>query len=282
MGDYNPPSVGAQTGQELQAYTQYLPGLLQATANQAAPIGQSLQNETAQIAPQQQALNSQLFGQYAPQLYNLGNQLNQQQTQAGVNTALSEIQGQGGQLANATQALQQQLNPAYYSTLNAEQPQIANLLNSINLTGNGLTGSEQRQVQQSNAQQDAARGIANTPSQTSTVANAMNYGTALQQKGAALSNALNTATSFLNPSQGPVSAFNIGTGAASQQSSNPGANQFVGIGNANQGAQMAGSMGNSLFSNIGQTNQANQQIYANQRTPFDYVNQSMSAMGSII
>lgn len=284
MGDYNPPSVGSQTAQELQAYTNYLPGLLQATANQAAPIGQSLQAETAQIAPQQQAEQSQLFQQYAPQLYALGNQIQSGSTQAGVNTALQELQGQGGQLLNATQQAQEQLDPGYYSTRAAEAPQMQNLVNAINVTGNGLTASEQRQVEQSNAQQDAARGIANTPSQTATVSNAMNYGTALTNKVGALSSALNTATNFLNPSQGPVSAFNVGTGASSAQNTatNPGGSQFLGIGSANQGSQMASSLGNSLLGQIGQTNQNNQQILANQRTPFDYVNQGLSAIGSII
>ncbi len=229
MSTGSAPGVNETTASQLQAYIQNLPQLLNVTAAQTGPVGQQVQNAANQLAPQQQQLQSQLFGQYAPELYNIGNQLNQQQTQAGVNQASNILQNGGGALAQQVQNLDQQLNPQYYQTRQAEGNQLSNLLGSINL--GGLTSNESRQVQQSNAQQDAQRGILNSPSQTATVSNAMNYGSALQQKQANLAGAIQSATNFLQPSQSGISAFNIGTGAATTQA-NPGATQFLGTQNA--------------------------------------------------
>lgn len=245
------------TAQQLQAYIQYLPGLLQTTANQTLPVGQTEQNAQNILAPQQQQLQNQLYSQNAPGLYNTGNQLNALQSQAGISQALGNLNSsQGQQLSQAAITADQQANPQYYAALNQAGGQLSNLLGSINL--GGLTGSETAQVQRGLAQQDAQKGITNSPSQTAAVSNAMNFGTALQAKQANLANAINTATSFLPASRTGVNTFAVGSGQSTTQS-NPGASQFLGV-NANNAASSASSgnqaQGSNLLSNItsGQNN----------------------------
>lgn len=266
MGTGSPPGVQESTGQMLQAYTQNLPALLQATANQSGPVAQTLQNTSNTIAPQQQALESSLYGQYAPELYNIGNHLNSINSAGGINTAISNITGAGGQLATDTENLQKQLDPEYYATRAAAGSQVNNLLNSIDL--NGLSGSERAEVERSNAQQDAQRGILNSPSQTATTQNAMNFGSALQAKRNSLANAISTATSFLPSSQGPVNAFNVGSGAASAPATNPGASMFLGAGQSGDAQAQAqnNALGSGLLNSTSSTSQNNASLGQQART----------------
>lgn len=259
--NYGTPSPNESTAQALQSYIQYLPQLLNVMSAQTPQLAQTQQNVEAGIAPQAQNLETNLYANSAPQLYDIGNQLNAQQSQAGISQALNNLNStQGQQLSQAAITADQQANPQYYQNVGAAGNQLTNLLNSINL--NGLTGSENAQVARAVAQQDAQKGILNSPSQTATVANAMQFGTALQQKQANLANAINTATSFLPSSRSGVNTFNVGTGAATTQS-NPGANEFLGTQNnaTNNATSNATSSSNNLLSNItGQQNNANQLI----------------------
>lgn len=279
QGDPSPSSTQDSTASQLQAYTQYLPQLLNTTANQTLPVGQTNQAAQNVLAPEQQQLQDALYGQYAPELYNIGNQLNQQQTQAGLSQALQNINGTGGQLATAQEQMAEQANPQYYAALGQAGNQLGNLLGSINL--GGLTGSEEAQVQRSNAQQDAARGIANTPSQTATESNAMNFGTALQAKQANLAQAINTASTFLPNAQTGVNTFATATGQNGTTQSNPGANQFLGVNANNQAIAAASSnsaAGNTAQSNINSTANNQASLLANQRNSLDMVNSTLSSL----
>jgi hypothetical protein len=277
MADPQPIPTQESTNQQLQAYIQNMPGLISSTSAGAVPLAEAQQAATDATAPQQAALEQQLLAQYGPQLSSIGNtitaQSNEQQAQN--NTAL--MQGAGGQEANAAQALQEQLDPQYYATRAAAGNQIQNLLGSINL--GGLTGSEAAQVERANNQSDAQRGIANSPSQTATVSNAMNFGTALQAKQNNLENALSSATSFMNQSQGPINGFQVATG----QSPSSGATTPTSFGGGSTGANAASganSLGQSLLGGINSTATNNANITANRRDVLDRINGSVSSLPS--
>ena len=253
MSGGSPQPVTNQTAAMLQAYTANLPQLLQSTANQSGPIAQALQNTSNTIEPQNAALQSQLYGTYAPQLANTGNLINQITSQGGINTANQNVTGAGGTLATNVQNLDKTLNPLYYQTQANAGAQANNLLNSIDLSG--LSGSERAEVQRSNAQQDAQRGILNSPSQTATVQNAMQFGTALQAKRNALSSAISTATSFLPSAKSGIDTTGLATGTATN-TANPGTSQFAGAGPS--GAAQAQTQNNNLASGLlGATSSAN-------------------------
>lgn len=276
-GDPAPQSTGESTDTQLQAYIKNLPSLLNVTANQTLPVGQTTQAAAEVLSPEQQALQDKLFAQYGPELYKLGDQLNAQESGAGINTALTNLQGGGGKLIDAATAADKQANPEYYAARAQAGSQLSNLLGSIDLSG--LSGSERSEVERSNAQQDAQRGIANTPSQTATVQNAMQFGTALQAKRNALSQAISTATSFLPSAKSGVDAFSVGTGAATTPASNPGASQFLGVGNAANSAAGANSAtGNNLLGTINSTSNTAAGINANRRNSLDQVNSTLSSL----
>ena len=278
-GDPPAQSTGDSTAQQLQALTQYLPGLLNTTANQTLPVGQTTQAAENILDPQQQALQNQLYAQYAPELQTIGNQLNQQNTQAGLSNALTNINGTGGQLATAQEQMAEQANPQYYTALGEAGGQLSNLLGSINL--GGLTGSEEAQVQRSNAQQDAQRGILNSPSQTATESNAMNFGTALQAKQANLASAIQTASNFLPNAQTGVNTFATATGQNGTTQSNPGASQFLGVNGSNTATNAASansSAANAAQGAINTTANTAASIDANQRNTLDMVNSTLSSL----
>lgn len=260
--NYGTPSGPGSTSDALQAYIKYLPSLLNVTSAQTPGLAQTAQNTEAQIAPQAQQLQNELYAQNAPSLYNIGNTLNAQQSAAGITQAQNNYNGAGGDLARTAISADQMANPEFYAAKAQAGNKLSELLSSINL--NGLTGSETAQVQRGLAQQDAQKGILASPSQTATVSNAMQFGSALQQKQQNLASAISTATSFLPSSKSGVNTFGIGTGAATTQS-NPGASQFLGTNNnaAGNATQTANATGNNLLNNItGQQNNANSLISA--------------------
>lgn len=277
QGDPPAASTGESTAAQLQAYIQYLPQLLNTTANSTLPVGQATQAASAVLSPEQQALQDQLFAEFYPQLQGLGDQLNASESGAGITQASNNLSGAGGNLISQAIAADEQANPEYYAARSQAGSKLSDLLNSVNL--NGLTGSETAQVQRSNAQQDAQRGILASPSQTATVSNAMNFGTALQTKQANLASAISSASSFLPNSQSGVNAFAIGSGSATTPQSNPGTSQFLGTGsNATNTAASNTATGTSLLGDINSTATNAANIDANRRNSLDQVNATLSSL----
>lgn len=281
-------SVGDSTAQQLAAYTQYLPQLLNVTANQTLPVGQTTQNAANSLAPQAQQLQTQMATQDLPGLTQLGNQLNQIQNQGGISNAQSALSGSGGQLAQQEEGLQQQLDPQYYAARAASGSAIGNLLTQLGGANSvGLNGSDIDNINRSLAQQDAQKGLLNAPSQTAAVSNALqfgNQGSTLQaQKTNTLSQALNAATAFLPSSQGQISAANNGTGAASNQSTSAGQSNFLGSNNGQtSSAQNTNSgLGTSLLGGINSTSTNAANINANRRNSLDMTTQVLGSLPSV-
>lgn len=286
--DPTPTSTGDSTAQQLQAYIANLPQLLQTTANSTLPVGQTNQNAANSLSPQAQQLQTQMANQDLPGLTQLGNQLNQIQNQGGIANANSAVTGQGGQLALNEQALQQQLDPQYYATRNAQGNAIGNLLTQLGGgNGVGMNGSDMANINRGLAQQDAQKGLLNAPSQTAALSNAVqfgNQGAALQAtKTNTLSQALNAATAFLPSSQGQVSATNNGTGNASNQSTSAGQSNFLGSNNGQTGPAQSSnsSLGTSLLGGINNTATNNANITANRRNSLDMTTQVLGSLPSV-
>ena len=283
-GDPAPLTTQESTAQQLAALTSGLPGLMNAIGSTTLPYQQQIQNAQNVIAPQQAALNNQLYAQYVPQLNAINNSLNNTNALAAAQTGLNILQGPGQAEALQAQAIQQKLDPEYYATRANTGQKVNELLNSFNL--NGLSGSERAEVERSNAQQDSSRGIVNAPSQTATVSNAMSFGSALQNKRNALSQAIANATSYLPSSQGQVSALGVAGGnqAQGQSNTNTAGNQFSGV-STSQVGQLGGAnnqQASSLMGNINNTALNSANINANRRDTLDRVNSTMTASGNLI
>lgn len=240
----------------LQAYTKYLPNLIQLVAAQQPGVAQQQYNATAQTQPQYNQLNLDQARQFALPLAEVGQQVQRSNALAGGDTNLAQIQGSGGQAAQAASQLAQQINPNYYNVQNASSGKAVDLLNSINL--NGLSGGEQAAVERSLAQSNSGTGNLGLDNATNTVNNAMNFGGAFNQKLGTLSNALGsanqTATSAQNTGFNPVNIAlgqpnastmsNFGTGTFSPTNSgtqNSSASNAFGFGSSMLGGMQSGN-----------------------------------------
>lgn len=260
-------------GSVLNAYSQYLPGLIQSTAAQQPNVAQQQFNATLGTQPLYNALNLQQAQNYAVPLAQVGQEVQASNAQAGGATNYNSIMGSGGAAALAAGDLAHASNPGYYQVQNAANNQATNLLNSYNM--NGLSGGEQSAVERSLARDNNTTGNLGNSNATNTISNAMNFGDAFHAKQNSLGNALGaanqTATSAQNTGFNPVNIAlgqpnastmgNFGTGTFS----NTGAGtQNASAGNAfNFGSSMLGGMQGANNASIG----ANAQLQAGQSVP---------------
>lgn len=253
---FNAPN---QTNRNIQALITLLPQLTEAVTtaqnNAILPQARAQLLASKETSPEYAQLMSQMLSIYGPQLSDIGNILIGKNMTGYADVLTNLLKGSGGAAATAANDLQQQLqmknNPEYYATRKLESSRLADLLNSIDLSGN-LSTTENRQISQSLAQDAARRGTQTAPSNTETVANAMQFGNAgTQRKTLAqnqLASAINAATSFLPQSNtGAQNAFQIATAGAS--SSNPGLAMFTGI-NTPSTQTGATGLGSQLFSGL--------------------------------
>lgn len=261
-GNYTPPPVSASTGEQLQALTQYLPGLMQTYNKQLLPSAQADLATQQAVAPGQQALNTSLYGTYGPQIANISNQISAQQTQADT----ANLAQNGQQLAQAGKAAQQVADPEYYATRALAGQKTQDLLNSINV--NGLSGSEQAQVERSLNQQAQQGGSPDISSGLKTVQNASTFGSALQAKRDALGQAIGQATNFLPAAKSGVDVFQQVTGRPSS-TGNTNAAQAT---SAQPVGSTASNLTNQLFGNIAGIQAQNQDIHAAAQPVTSFVN----------
>ena len=256
--------------QVLQAYAQYLPGLVSATAAQQPGIAQNQLNATLATQPLYNALNLQQAQQYAEPLARVGQDVTRSNALAGGETQLAQMRNTGVDTAQAADAIARAANPNYYRVQDASSRQAQNMLNAINL--GGLSPGEGNALERSTNQQMAATGNLGIYNPTNTISNAMNFGDRYNQKigqmGQALGAANQTATSAQNTGFNPVNLAigqpnsstmgNFGTGTFSNTSANTqnasGQNAF-GFGQ--------GVMGNMSSMNNAFTGAAAQQAAAN-------------------
>jgi hypothetical protein len=202
--------------QLLQLYGQALPQIGNVTSAQATPINTALASSAAAANPIYTGSTLSQLNSLASGFGNAGNTLSTQQGQFNASLLGSPV-AQG--ITNNATSLLNQTNPAQA----AANSQAANLVNSINL--NGLTGGEQEAVERSLNQSLNGTGNLGLNNSTNAVANAMDFGSALQAKRAALGSALGTATGVSgqqNTNFNPIS----GVMNLSNPSSNFGLGQF--------------------------------------------------------
>lgn len=261
------PSTSESTGSIISALTQYLPGYMAVQNAQLGPQANAQLEVAKQISPQYSELLNGLYQKYAPQLAQTGVNVDAINRQGAANTDLNILRGSGGDLAKEAVGIDKQLNPEYYKTRALEGDKLSQLLGSINL--DNANPEAERLINQ-----ESARTGNNTVPQnaTNTVSNALSFGSQLQSRRDSLSQALSTATNFLQPSQGQ---FNPVVTALNRPSSNTGNNQFQGVTNP---SNQAYNSGNQLLQTATAANQQSNQINANRRDTLDRVTQVMGSV----
>jgi len=155
-----------------------------------------------------------------------------QMQELGLKTDLANVEGTGGELAAKATELDKATNPEFYSTRTASSNTLSDLFKSINLSGD-LTGGEQSAIERGNNRANINSGIS-TPTPTSAVSAAMNYGNAstakkLAQQGVA-AGAVGAASGALPAMRSPIDPFQIATGRSSTPASNPGLSTATSVG----------------------------------------------------
>lgn len=200
--DPKAPNIGKSTEKMLQAYTKYLPGLLDITAQQIAPT------EQAKLEAQRQTLPG-----YSDLYLNT---LTPAEIEAKRQTALGDVatnrmifDGPGRDLISSARGIEALAAPELVQTRERVSKGFGDLLSTIDPTG-ALSPTEREEIRREVNRQNFERGNLGTPSQTSTVENAMMFGEAGRnrqlQSQAALGQALQGATSFLQGGAAPTFA----------------------------------------------------------------------------
>lgn len=183
------------------------------------PTSQTIQGAVSTVTPEQLQMLNSMYAQYGPQLAQTSGTVQEASQNAASQANADSLNGPQGQAAiNAALAADQQVNPETYATRTATGNALQTLLGTDTAALSGqLSGSENRAIGQSIAQQGLQTGLTNAPSQSQTVANAMQYGNATyqrqQQAQSNLENAISQATSFIPASNNNnVNAWAVGTG----------------------------------------------------------------------
>lgn len=257
-GNYSAPAPELMS-QVLAAYQQYIPGIAASTAQGIPTLANAQLGATADTADAYNKINLDQLNKYGLSTAQAGQQITNSNALAGANTNLAQITGAGGQAANAAVALNRSANPDYYQAQDAAAKGAAEAVNAINL--NGLSPGEQAATERANNQNLNGTGNLGLNNNTNTIANAMNFGGAFNNKLGLLNSATTTAANVANSasSNGGVNAANIALGQPNATAmGNFGTGTFTNTTPATQNASTsaATSIGNSLLGNMTSANNA--------------------------
>lgn len=271
--------TGETTAQQMQGYIDNIDKYTQATNNNVLPTEQSLLDARRQIQPQQSQFELDNARQFLPQFTQLGldQQAQQSQGQAANDAAL--LNGSGRDLVKANLSAQQLADPEYYKTRQQTGDQISRLYGSLDDPNGGLSGTERAEIDRSLARDNVAKGI-DSPTNTSAVQSAMQFGAAGAKRKAdkqqAINAAVQTAGNVMPTLKSGVDVLQLTTGRPSTNNvglGQMGANREVGAATQN--------MGQNLFNQIGENSRQTADINSKKRTAFDSVMSVMNSTGNL-
>lgn len=270
MGDEKAPSVQKSTARTVASVKRNLPYYTDIANQQILPIEQAKLEATQQISPEYQQLLTQLYGQYAPKLAQIGAQTEDINRRAAADTDLGILNNSGAAISSAYRSADQALNPEYF----ANRAQLSNSLGQL-LALNDLSRPN-IEAERLVSQEEARSGNAGTPSATSTLANALSFGNEGIKRQNQLSQAIAIGSAMLPNIR---SSFDPAANALTRGSSNAGQSQF--LGNREIGNEAFGAAQDLLNTSTG-LQATSMNINANRRDPLDRVNETFgSTVGSV-
>lgn len=269
MSDPKAPETNSSVDAIGKAITYQLPGIIKAYNSQIVPTEQAKVDASRVVSPQYSQLLSDLYKTYAPQLAQAGTNVDTQNRTANANTTANILGDQGAKTAAAYTSIEQQNNPEYYKTRALEGNKLSELLSSINL--NNPNPEAERLINQENSRS----GQLGNSSNTNTVANALNFGSAKAQRQSTLSNAISTATQFLQPSNNQAAQVAYGASAAPSTTNAAGnaISQFSGV---TPTGQTTYDTGNNVLGAASSAQNTAMGINANRRDVIDRLNSTIS------
>lgn len=207
-----------------EAYATAYPKIMAANRDEIQAMMQKDLDMQRQFTPQQQRLDyDTLVGDKKAGIPGVldygrvGSRLTDQTRSLDAGTDLDIMRQQGPYMAEATMDQLAITDQPFMRTREAGARGISDLLGSINM--GGLSGGERAEIERMNARRNLQRGSAGGGGNLTAIENAMQFGSALDRKRAALGNALQTATSFMAGSRSgfdPIQAT-LGRGSGTNQ-----------------------------------------------------------------
>ena len=279
------PAQPAQetTDNMMQGYIKNLDGLTQATTRNIQPTEQALLDAKKAIGPQQAQYDLEHMQRFLPQFTKLGLEQQSQQNMGQAANDAALLRGPGQDLVSANLEAQKLADPEYYATRAAASDQLARLMGTLDDPNGGLSATERAEIERSTARTNSQRGI-ESPTGTSAVESAMNFGSAganrKNQKQQAINAAVQTAGQVMPALRSGVDVLQLTTGRPSQQ--NVG---VMGMPNSGDVGKTSMNLGTQLMNQVGENSRQTADINSRKRTAFDTVNsvmQNASQMTSAI
>ena len=227
LTEQSPKDVGKDYG---KMYAASYPQIMGAIRGQLQPTAQKELDVQRQFTPQQQRLawetaqGSEGIKGYKPGFIpgvvdyaGLGGEVDHVTRRMAAATDKSIMDLQGPYMAQNVMDQLAITDQPWVQTRDAGAQKLQDLLGSINM--GGLSGAERAEVERMNARRNLQRGQAGGGGNLTAIENAMQFGSALDRKRAALGNALQTATNFMAGSRSgfdPVQAT-LGRGSGTNQ-----------------------------------------------------------------
>lgn len=275
-GDPPAPTASETTAAQLQAFTQYLPGLLATLRPEQKLSEQNNLDVQREIAPQLAQLNTELLAQFGPEYNKVGQDLSRQNAIAQAETDAELLSGSGAKAVSAASEAQRLLDPEFYATREATAKKYGDLLATYDPTG--LSPTEAASIERSVNRSNIGTGNAGLGSPTAAIGNAFAFDDKLQQKKNNLANVLNLYQGVQAGNRSGMDAYQIAAGKPSSSGYNQ--NQFQGVqpfGTAS--AETSGTANNFLQQTSNAALQSNQ-INSQRRDSLDRVNETQQAVGS--
>lgn len=267
----------------LAAYNMFLPMLSKKTIAEIPAFSNAITQATASATPILNQLNFDQLQRFAPREAQIGNEIARQQALYGAGTNLMQLNGAGGDAARSAVALNKELNPEYYTAMDAASRGAASAVNAINL--NGLSPGEAAAVERSLNQTNTANGNLGLINPMNTINNALNFGGAFNSKIGLMNQASGNAAGVASVAAGGggVNPVNVALGQPNVTGTNFGTGQFTNAnaGSSNTATSAATGFGNNLLSNMVSGNSSALGVggsMANNTSPTAY----MSGIGSML
>jgi hypothetical protein len=276
-GDPPAPTANETTAAQLQAFTQYLPGLLSTLRPEQKLSEQNNLDVQREIAPQLAQLNTELLAQYGPEYNKVGQDLSRQNAIAQAETDAQLLSGSGAKAVSAASDAQRLLDPEFYGTRENTARKYNELVNSYD--PNGLSPSEAASIERSVNRSNIGTGNAGLGGPTAAIGNAFAFDDKLQQKKNNLSNVLNLYQGVQAGNKSGMDAYQIAAGKPSSSGYNQ--SQFQGVQPFGTASAETSGTANNFLSQTHQSAMQRNEIESKRRDGLDRVNETMSSLPNI-
>jgi hypothetical protein len=275
-GDPPAPTASETTAAQLQAFTEYLPGLFQVLRPEQALSEQANVDLQRGIQPQLADLNLELLQKYGPEYNKVGADLARENQQLQAANDLSILQGTGRDVVTAAAEAQRLADPEYYAAREATNKKYIDLINSYDPTG--LSPTEAANIERLTNRSNTRSGTAGLGSPTSAIANAFAFDDKLQQKKQNLSNVLSQYQGLQAGNRSGVDAGSLTTGKPFVTAFNQ--NQFQPVQAFGNASSQTSGTANNFLAQTGENARQTNDINAQRRDTLDRVNETQQAVGS--